>query len=312
LPNLATPAPIRGLLSHPRVATSSDLGVGPVPSPASSPLTATHGRSRSESSVAARRAFARRRRALAADGRWGKRFAAPGPARRHLLDVMGTHEISLATAALLSGVGTSTLASVLYPEHAAYGGHLHVDTAAAVLALRVDLNRVPDGALLSSAGTRRRLEGLVAFGWPLTMMDDLLGLPINTLAQWRRRGRVTAAHARTVRDIYDDLSMQPGPSRIARRRAQSAGWLPPLAWNDEDLDNPKAARRPRRVLPASGTPAEAEDHPQLTSAESAVTLLVAAGGPSEVDVADRVGISSRRGPRWRTRAECPADSEVAG
>lgn len=323
MPTVATPVPIRGLLPYLRVATTSDQGSGAVPSPASSPPTATYGRSPSESS-AARRAFACRRRALDAKGRWGERFVDPGPARDHLLEVMGTYEISLSTAALLSGVGTSTLASVVYPDHAAYGARLRVDTAAAVLALRVGLDRVPDVALVSSAGTRRRLEGLAALGWPLSMLDDLLGLPANTLAQWRRRRRVTAAHARLVRAIFDDLSMQPGPSRIARRRARSAGWLPPLAWDDEDLDNPRA--RPMlegttgsdhdevagvAILDVVAVElAIAGDHPRLTSEEAlAAALRLAAAGASDVEIADRVGVSSRTVLRWRIRAGCPSSWE---
>jgi len=326
LPNLATPDPIRGLLPYPRVAITSDSGFDTVLSSGTSPPTMTRGRSGSEpSSSAARRAFARRRQALAADGRWGERFVDPAPARRHLVDVMGRYEISLATAAALCRVGASTLCSLTYPEHAAYDGRLHVDTAAAVLDLRVDLDRVPAAALLSAAGTRRRLEGLAAVGWPLALLDDLLGLPINTLSQWRRRRRVTAAHARRVRAVFDDLSMQPGPSRVARRRARSAGWLPPLAWDDEDLDNPQAhpwleggtGSEPGRgggetILDEVAVElAMAGDHPRMTSAEAlAAALRLAAAGVSDGQIGDRVGVSSRTVARWRGRAGCPSVWEL--
>ncbi len=193
-----------------------------------------------------RRRYQRRRAELQRLGVWGDRWVDPGPARAHLLAVLQVHAISLQTAAVLSGVGTATLSGLVYPGHARFGQRLHRWTAYAVLDLVPDLDRIPDDALLTAAGTCRRLEALAAAGWPLAMLDELAGLPVNTLAQWRRRQRVSARHARLVRSLYGDLSMAQGPSRVTARRAAAAGWAPPFCWDDDTIDDPgsTAAGRP--------------------------------------------------------------------
>lgn len=48
--------------------------------------------------------------------------------------------------------------------------------------------------------------------------------------------------------------MVPGPSARARRRAAAHYWAPPLAWDDDDLDNPTITppvppAPPKRQLP---------------------------------------------------------------
>lgn len=200
-----------------------------------------------------RRRYGRRRAELQRLGVWGDRWVDPSPARAHLLAVLQGYEISLQTAAVLSGVGTATLSGLVYPAHVRFGQRLHRWTAYAVLDLAPDLDRIPDNALLTAAGTCRRLEGLAAAGWPLAMLDELAGLPVNTIAQWRRRRRVSARHARLVRDLYGDLSMAPGPSRLTARRAAAAGWAPPFCWDDESIDNPwvLAAGQPGDELPGA-------------------------------------------------------------
>jgi hypothetical protein len=41
-----------------------------------------------------------------------------------------------------------------------------------------------------------------------------------------------------VRVVYDRMSMTPGTSAYARNRAERQGWLPPLAWDDEMIEDP--------------------------------------------------------------------------
>jgi len=159
-----------------------------IPSPVSAPPLTT--------GAAVSRAFRRRRAALVTAGRWQARYVDPAPARVHLVETLQAQRISLETAALLCGVGAATLSALMYPGHPRYGARLHVETADAILRLAVDLDRLPDGALVTSVGTARRLEALAAIGWPLAMLDEFLGLPVNTLAQWRRPRRVTGSHAR--------------------------------------------------------------------------------------------------------------------
>jgi hypothetical protein len=48
-----------------------------------------------------------------------------------------------------------------------------------------------------------------------------------------------ASRWRAVDTMYQELSMQPGPSVHTARRAKAAGWVTPLAW--DNIDNPNEA-----------------------------------------------------------------------
>ena len=60
-----------------------------------------------------------------------------------------------------------------------------------------------------------------------------------------RREQVAVATAQLVRELYDELAMVTGPSQRARTLAAKHGWAPPLAWDDETIDDPAA--RPHGV-----------------------------------------------------------------
>lgn len=93
-----------------------------------------------------------------------------------------------------------------------------------------DLTRIP------AFGIGRRIHALNAIGWTRAEIDPLIGSAF-------RAGRYTPPGAtgtpdvwRRVAKVYEDLQHTPGPSEISRRRARAAGWAPPAAWDDEDLD----------------------------------------------------------------------------
>ena len=54
------------------------------------------------------------------------------------------------------------------------------------------------------------------------------------------RRRVNRDTYQAVADLYDRLSMTPGPSQEARDRAKRKGWRPPLAWDDDSIEDPEA------------------------------------------------------------------------
>ena len=93
-------------------------------------------------------------------------------------------------------------------------------------------------------GTVRRLQALAAEGWTLADLADLLGVTRSGVHMLRSDppARMLTATAERVRAVYEQL----GPPdltparRVARARALRRGWAPPLAWDDDDLDNPAA------------------------------------------------------------------------
>jgi hypothetical protein len=105
-------------------------------------------------------------------------------------------------------------------------------------------NLQPPG-YVDGTGTRRRVQALAAIGWPAHSLATEMGLAdgksVRQLGHGHKVTRPVAAH---VSRLYERLSMTPGPSAISRRRAEAAGWAPPLAWEGRDIDDPKA--RPAR------------------------------------------------------------------
>lgn len=115
--------------------------------------------------------------------------------------------------------------------------------AAAFLAIPVDLE--PPPKWLDQTGTTRRLRALTAIGWPNVDIAAAAGADLSYLAQMTKgRRRLTAATVDTVRRVYDKLSMDvPADSygsNRARLRAWNRRWFPPLAWDDEAIDDPDA------------------------------------------------------------------------
>lgn len=99
---------------------------------------------------------------------------------------------------------------------------------------------------IDSIGTTRRLRALVALGYNQQHLAQATGLGYSTIS-YLILGKVTRtgrARAAKVRAVYDRLSMTPGPSRAARDRAHRSGWMPPLAWDDDTIDDPAAQPNP--------------------------------------------------------------------
>ena len=99
---------------------------------------------------------------------------------------------------------------------------------------------------VDATGARRRLQALVAIGWPPDTLADRLG---RTPADLRRTltgtTAVTERTARHIRDLYDRLwDTQPPRATPAQRHAAESArthaanhhWPPPLAWDDIDTD----------------------------------------------------------------------------
>lgn len=94
--------------------------------------------------------------------------------------------------------------------------------------------------LVPALGSQRRLRALAAIGYPARMLDDLNGGPSGWTSQIMLRKWVRATTRDQVTALYDRLGMTPGPSRLSAMRAAAKGWPPPLAWDDETIDDPAA------------------------------------------------------------------------
>lgn len=124
---------------------------------------------------------------------------------------------------------------------------------------------MPDRALVDGAGTRRRLQALTARGWTCTKLAEHCSSSPQALrtAMLKSVGASTlAGFARSVTDLYEQLWDQTPQCRNGHERARAVrvredaverGWAPPMAWDEESIDNPKAEPAPWREVTDLGT-----------------------------------------------------------
>ncbi len=110
-----------------------------------------------------------------------------------------------------------------------------------------------DQALIDATGTVRRVRALVAMGHSQQTMADEVGCAFTYISSLThgRRPTVTVALAKSVQRAYAKLSMTVGLSVRARLKAQRLGWAPPLAWDDDTIDDPRAVPQTDAVGPVA-------------------------------------------------------------
>ncbi|MFE4915881.1 hypothetical protein ACFRCX_30725 [Streptomyces sp. NPDC056652] len=104
---------------------------------------------------------------------------------------------------------------------------------------------------VSSVGAVRRIRALYALGHYQYQIAELSGLSrdfVSDLAagQW---AALSVDRDRAVRRAYDQLAMTVGTSWKTRRWAERKGWVPPLAWDDDAIDDPKAFPQTDAIAP---------------------------------------------------------------
>ena len=252
--------------------------------------------------TAANREAERRRERQILYGRW-EPYVDAAPARDHLR-ALAAAGIGWKRAAQLARVSTGSVSKLLYggPGDRPPSRRIRPQTAAAILTVSPSAQAVAPGALVDSGGTRRRVQALVTRGWSQARLACQLAVTGSNFATMMRREQVTAATARAVGELYDRLWDKPPPEsnqreRIAAARARNyaaeRGWAPPLAWDDDIIDDPagRPAERWKRPARSRGRSADlAEDAEQLlardghTCEHAAARLGVA---PSTLDAALR-------------------------
>ncbi|MCT7369419.1 hypothetical protein [Mycolicibacterium llatzerense] len=149
----------------------------------------------------------------------------------------------------MSGTCIADQAGVAFSEvyHIIRGdrGYVLSDVARKILAVRpVPMLEWSPGRQVPSIGSARRIQALVALGHTQADLAAEIGCYPNHIPRIMRQPFVTVAFARAVDDVYRRLMFTPAPERAASRRsrarAQRAGWAPPLAWDEDTIDDPTA------------------------------------------------------------------------
>jgi hypothetical protein len=194
--------------------------------------------------------YAKRRAVLIDRGQW-QPWADAAPVREHVRTLMA------------AGVGRSQIAArAQVPDRTVcrllYEGQQKIRPAAAEKIMRVTGSEQPIGACLAAAtGTMRRLQALAVLGWSPRLLAAELGMHTSAVRLVRdgERARIRSATAEAVTALYAKLWDRPppeatGPERIAatktRDHARHREWVPPMAWDDDTIDDP--AGRPAGAL----------------------------------------------------------------
>jgi hypothetical protein len=185
-------------------------------------------------------------------GNW-QPWADAAPVREHLLRLR-TCGLGLRRIAELASVDRQRLQDILHgrPERGA-GPQQQVRPAlaSAVLAIEPTLENLAPSTPVSAVGTRRRLQALVARGWPQAQIAARLGWKDTNFSVLIRADRTLARTALAVRDLYTGISGQdPRAHGVslqaysrARNAATAASWPPPAAWDDDTIDDPATSKR---------------------------------------------------------------------
>lgn len=153
----------------------------------------------------------------------------------------------------LTGVKSRTLRSLVEGRRQ----RIYATTEAALLSVPVpDPERVPDfvadGALVPNVGTLRRLRALIALGYTNERIAAEMGMPRDHFTRLLdgSRTRCLAGTARRAADVFARLEETEPPdthaARRARTRAQRRGWLPPIVWNPDTIDDADAQPEVRK------------------------------------------------------------------
>ncbi|WP_333745550.1 hypothetical protein [Streptomyces sp. IBSBF 2950] len=208
---------------------------------------ATHDTMRTPAVLAARARRARHRRRLIGYGLWNP-FMPAEPVRAHLrtLAALGMPRKGVEEAL---GLNRNSLRHVAAGTHGYKPGEkVTREIGEAVLGFWPKLTDFPDSASIDPTGTVRRVEALAVVGWSRAVLAARLGRSYCSFKNSLKRDRISAALAKGVASLYDEVwDQRPEDHGVrgwvadrVRRDAEAAGFHGPLAWDDDSLDNPAA------------------------------------------------------------------------
>lgn len=175
---------------------------------------------------------------------------APGDGASELIDVVEvrTHllylqrcGVSQRAVAETSAVAEPTIARILTGAQR----RVRSDIAGRLLSTspRDTYDRVTDEGFVPRVGAQRRVRALFSQGWTDAALTGRTGTPPGSFrAVASRPGRrwISARWWRLVAKTYDELWNRAGPHEPNRRHAKRYGWQPPMAWDEESIDDPLA------------------------------------------------------------------------
>lgn len=233
-----------------------------------------------------------------------RRSVEAGPVRAHLrkfIDANLTYpQISKAT-----GVPTNTLRSIVLGVPEPDGTRRTIKRVSARNSERILATPPPDrpdpkGKGVDPTGARRRLQALMALGWSGHRIATHAGVSRSTIFNVLADKPLHASVRDRIITAYQDMqhllpeARDEGEARAITRtlnRARKAGWAPPAAWDEEDLDNPEAPE------PTATTDTRRADYEEVFDE----WLFLVELGTNHEEATERVGVSNLRTLRRAAR-----------
>lgn len=241
--------------------------------------------------------YKRYRRRQIAYGRWQPRVSVDA-AREHVGALLAAG-LRAGHVAELAGVSPATMCNITDPNT----GRIKAEIERAILAVPIPDRPgdvAADNALVPIVGASRRVQALVAHGYPQshlarelgiypahTTMAALVGRPNRKIGATGQN--ITAKRDRAIKELFDRLQMTPGPSDRAREYGLRHHWPLPFEWDEDTIDHPDATPIGARWTRES---ALAEQREQLAARRERVQELTDRGFTA-VQIADRLGVADR-------------------
>jgi DNA-binding CsgD family transcriptional regulator len=164
------------------------------------------------------------------DGTWNRLVDAE-PVRRHILRLQADG-ITPCVIAYTAGLPKQSVIGFIQPHRARDRGRQQrtsPDTAAKILAVTADnytRGKVP------STGARRRIQALVAAGWPLKWIARLTGMSYDTISALLQRDVIYAFTAADVAAAYEQLADErpAGHGVDAAQTKRARAWATRRRW----------------------------------------------------------------------------------
>lgn len=184
------------------------------------------------------------------------------PIRQHVR-MLAENGISIAKTGKLANIHPRTMAHLMYgsPSNSHRGKlpparRVKRETANKLLAIKPSLDNVSAGSRsnVDSAITLRKLQAMMAMGWSLQAIGQMLDPPMDQSNIWKttQKNVCRATTALAMRNLFDKYWDRRPPHRTtnekalyyrALRHAESNGYVTAMAWDDIDDINerkPKA------------------------------------------------------------------------
>ncbi|MGC9540207.1 hypothetical protein [Streptomyces sp. UG1] len=186
---------------------------------------------------------------MQAYGHW-QPYVDAEPVRAHVR-ALEAYGLGWKRIARLAGVSPTTVGKLLYGAPRRNMGpskRVRPETAAKLLAVEATPENLGGAVSVDGTGTRRRLQALVAGGWPQAQLARRLEMEPGNFGVTLRAERVLVSTSRAVTALYEGLwradpvehGVHPQGVSRARNQVRTNQWAPVGAWDEESLGDPAA------------------------------------------------------------------------